>query len=378
MKRLKVLFLINTENGINTYRRAVHFSSGLQSTGDFNVTLVYRSGNKLRDFFIFFKTILFYKYDFAHVFEPFFPTYPFLILLLRLKRVKILYDSGDIHYYVSVFSKASYILQLYDKLAEFLAYNICDMVIVRGISAIEVISKIYGIRQNKITWIPDGVDLLKFDSVDPEQSRLKLGLSSTFVIGYASSIRSLKFGNFVTSRGWELLEIGKMLINSGRSNFKMLIIGDGTGLNQLVKKSIDYGLKEHVIFPGFVSEAEYPLYIRSMNVGFYESINHPSYIVMMPTKLVEYLASSLAIVAGNMGEGKRAFRDNGFLFTPLEPDLSNLKKYLTEIFMACSKLYDDSHLTELMGINSRKVACDYYDWNKIIESYIYQIKLRFP
>ncbi len=338
---------------------------------------IYRKGNIIQDFLNFFKIILFGKYDVIHVFEPFLPTYPILILLLRLKRSKTIYDSGDIHQLNGKLSGLPYISLKYMKLNEFLAYNLSDTIIVRGGCAKEIISNYFGLPLKKIKFIPDGVDLSRFDSRNSEEFKKSLGLSDKFVLGYSSSIRTLKIGTVDGARGWELLEIGKMMIESGRTNFKILIVGNGPGLSLLIKRATDYGLKEHILFTGFVSETDYPMYLRSMDAGFYESINHPAYIVMMPTKLIEYMASSLPIIAGNIGEAKRTFHNNGILYEPLEPDLSNLDKYLRGIFTACCKLYDDPSLAQNMGRKSRQIALEYYDWTRISQCYLDFLTLSF-
>ena len=370
---MKILFLVNAKPS-NTYRRAYIFFNYLKCISNNEATFLYREGNIWNDFFYFLKQILFGKYDIVYIFEAFLPTFPFLFLILRFKLAKLVYDSGDIHFLNAELSGYNYLGKVFTKLNEFLAYNFSHKIIVRGGSAIQVISNLYRIPIDKILWIPDGVDLSKFESKNSKELRANLGLLGKFVLGYASSIRTLKVGKMHTARGWELLEIGKMMIKSGRFNFKILIIGDGPGLNLLIKRSIDYGLKEYVIFTGFVSEKDYPKYLNCMDVGFYESINHPSYLVMMPTKLVEYMASSLPIVAGNIGEPKRTFADNGILYKPLEPDSSNLNSYLEEIFEGFCRLYDDPPLALKMGRNSRQIALQYYDWKTIRQSFLDALK----
>ena len=276
MKYLKILFLVNTKSGINTYKRAISFAEYIQTNSSIEVTFLYRKNDVFRDFFNFTKQILRNRFSLVHVFEPYLPTFPFLIFLLRLKGVRIIYDSGDIHYFTAIISKGRYLLQVFDKVMELIAYNISNNIIVRGGSARQVIKDTYGIPLNKIVWIPDGVDLTKFNTGNSLKCKSDLSLTDNFVIGYASSIRKLKIGSMDSGRGWEILEVAKMMIDSGRSNIKILVVGDGPGLTLLKERSKLYGLNDKVLFTGYVSEEKYPIYIKSMDVGFYQSINHPA------------------------------------------------------------------------------------------------------
>lgn len=367
---MKVLLLVNSVSGINNFRRAEILSQYLKKNSAYSVELLYMKKNKLYDFIAFFKKIVTQEFEIVHIFEPLFPTFPFLFLLLKYKKAKLILDSGDLQYDLSKLSQAAFHIRIYLKVSEFLAYSFVNFIIVRGYSARELISIKYKIDINKIKWIPDGVNLDYFSELDSNNLEKNFNLNGHLVIGYSAVIRKIKLGNFETVRGWELMEIGKRLLESGRLKFKLLVIGTGPGLDNLKQIAYAYQLNDHVIFTGFVSDNEYPRYLKLMDVGFYESLNDPVYSVMMPTKLVEYMASSLAILAGDLGEAKRTFNSNGLLYAPFDVKNKTIHSYINGICEAAIELYDERHLLLIMKRNSLEVAKKNYNWENIGKIYL--------
>ena len=365
----KILLINNTPPDINVHRRAVKLKERLCKNRLFKVDFKSKSDNIFSDFTIIFKKIMLNKYSIVHVFEPFSPTFPFLFILLKFRTKKLIYDSGDIHYLSVLTANSPLKLKVSVRFNEFLAYKCSDIVIVRGFSAKDVVPKYYNLPRESIRWIPDGVDLIKFDEADGQGIREKHRLGSAFIIGYASGIRFLRIKENLMPRGWELLYVMDKMIKSGRDDFRLLIVGTGPALPVFIKLVKDNGYDKYVTFAGFVDNSEYAKYLRAMDVGFYESINTPLYQVMMPTKLVEYMAASLPILAGNIGEAKRTYNSNGILFAPLEADFRNLDMYIDEIYHAVSFMYDNREILRNMGKRSRQIAEKFYSWDIIASEY---------
>jgi len=56
---MDVLFLINTVEGINVWRRAILLKTLLEHYGELEVKLIARRESKLNDFFRFYRLVLF-------------------------------------------------------------------------------------------------------------------------------------------------------------------------------------------------------------------------------------------------------------------------------------------------------------------------------
>jgi glycosyltransferase involved in cell wall biosynthesis len=365
---IQISYLVNVRKGTNTWRRATKLKTAIESLDKrISIKLVSREQLIGTDFLRFSK-FLANNADFFHIFEPFLPTFPALYLFIKLFRGRpIIYDSGDVHFAVSRLSGdflSPYYLTL--KFSESLAFQLSNKIIVRGRDMKKVLEYLYRISPKRITWVPDGVDLIRFSPRDSAHIRKRLGLEDKIVIGYSSDYRPIKVKNLQLARGWELIYVSKQLINKGYKNFVVLMIGKGKAVGLLKRMALDLGVKDYVMFTGFVPEGLYPDYINATDICFYESINDISYEAMLGTKMQEYMACGKPTIAGKIGEAKYALNHAGILIKPLNPNKKeDIPRYLNDITNAIITLMNNNDLRKKLGSNARKVAEEHYDWNKI-------------
>jgi glycosyltransferase involved in cell wall biosynthesis len=364
----KIVFLVNTTEGINVWRRAVTLRGIIHKKHpELSIKLINRKRSKGRDLIRFLRFSLANRGDAFHIFEPFPPTFPTLFALLKTLRRPIIYDSGDIHYAVSRISSQSYTRYTTLKWLESVAFRASDIVIVRGRGMGEILENLFNIDPAKLHWIPDGVDLTCFSPKGSEQAKKKLGLEDKIIIGYASDYRPLNVGSLPLCRGWELIHVSKRLLNSGYKDFLVLMVGRGRALDTLKRMAVELRVKDYVKFTGFVPDELYPTYINAMDICFYESLDDISYQAMTGAKMQEYMACGKPVVAGKIGEAKYVLRDAGILVRPLKPNKADIPRYLDDVTKAIMLLIEDGNLRKRLGNNARKRAEEHYDWNKIAE-----------
>ena len=375
---MKIVFLVNTAEGINVWRRAVTIREIIHKKyPKLSIKLINRERSREEDLIRFLKFLLANCGDAFHIFEPFPPTFPILFALLKTLKRPIIYDSGDIHYAVSKVSSQSYIRYVTLKWLESVAFRASDIVIARGRGMGEILENLFNIDFAKLHWIPDGVDLTRFSPKSSEQAKRELGLEDKVIIGYASDYRPLSVGGLSLCRGWELIHVSRRLLNKGYKDFLVLMVGKGRALDMLKRMAVELGVKDYVKFTGFVSDELYPTYISAMDICFYESLDDISYQAMTGTKMKEYMACGKPVVAGEIGEAKYVLRDTGILVKPLKPSEADIPRYLEDITKAITLLMEDEALRKKLGINARKKAEEYYDWGKIAEK-LAQLYLSLP
>jgi len=319
-----------------------------------HVALIERSG-RLGSFLSYIKVLAIEKPKVVHIFEPGLPVFPAIFLLLKILGTKIVYDSGDLHHINAKLRGRSKLFYYFFSLNEFLAYKLSDMIIVRGAGAIEVICMKYAVPLTKITRIPDPIELERFALAKCRQDFKRP------VIGFASSLDLILSHGRTFARGWELIYVAKNLINLGVNDFTILIMGRGPGSKVLEELANALGVKEHVIFTGYVSESLYPEYINCIDIGFYESYANSGYEVMIGTKMLEYMAAGKPVIAGNVGENRYALGDTEQLVQPC--DLSSdtdMERYIDEITKKVMKLIREPELRESLGNRNKNKAFEEY------------------
>jgi glycogen synthase len=167
-----------------------------------------------------------------------------------------------------------------------------------------------GIPANKITVIPNAVDIDKFEmggKPDPEL-KLKLGLGSSRVLGF--------IGSFYAYEGLDLLVAALPSILKQMPDVKLLLVGGGPQEAALKQQVMALDLKDRVIFTGRVPHAEVNRYYDLVDVLVYA--RHPMRLteLVTPLKPLEAMAQGRLMVASDVGGHKELIQDGktGVLF----------------------------------------------------------------
>jgi PEP-CTERM/exosortase A-associated glycosyltransferase len=167
-----------------------------------------------------------------------------------------------------------------------------------------------GIPANKITVIPNAVDIDKFEvggTPDPEL-KMKLGLGSSRVLGF--------IGSFYAYEGLDLLIAALPAILGQMPDVKVLLVGGGPQDAALKQQVMALDLKDRVVFTGRVPHGEVNRYYDLVDVLVYP--RHPMRLteLVTPLKPLEAMAQGRLMVASDVGGHKELIQDGktGVLF----------------------------------------------------------------
>lgn len=208
------------------------------------------------------------------------------------------------------------------------------------------LQEIYDIPENKIIVIENGANPELFRPIDQENAREKLKLEKNFkYIGFV--------GSFAPWQGLEFLIHASKLIQNEFSDVKFLIVGgEGTEKDEIVKLVEKLNLKDKFIFTGMVPYGEVPWYINASDVCIvYKKPLESGY---SPLKLYEYMACGKPVIASKVSGFEILEKGNaGILVEPENPEL---------LAKAILKLLKDEDLIKKMGKNGRTYLIENNSW----------------
>lgn len=207
-----------------------------------------------------------------------------------------------------------------------------------------------GVSQDRLVVTPSTVDAELFSLANTNgTARLRLGLGSETVIGWAGSFRSFHSLDV-------LIEAFECVVQQ-RPTTRLLLVGAGAE-RQAVQDDVEArGLASNVIFCGPVAQIELPEYIAAMDIAVVPA--HTTEFHYSPLKLWEFLAMERAVVAPLTGMPMRMLQD-GFdacLVPPGSP--SRLAETLIN-------LVDDDASRETIQLNARSTALR-HSWDHQVE-----------
>lgn len=172
-----------------------------------------------------------------------------------------------------------------------------------------------GIAPEKITTVPNAVDIEKFALSSPTDEALKeqLGLGQKRVIGF--------IGSFYAYEGLDILLQALPFMLSNHPDVRVLLVGGGpqeTQLRQLVKK---LGIEDKVVLTGRVPHDQVQRYYDLIDVLVYPRLSMRLTDLVTPLKPLEAMAQGRVLAASDVGGHLELIRDgyNGILFRSGDP-----------------------------------------------------------
>jgi len=214
-----------------------------------------------------------------------------------------------------------------------------------------------GIDKEKLVVIPNGVDVNHFGNFSKntlDKIREKYGIAGKITVMFAGGIIPRKGGDY-------LVRAAEMILRDGYEDVLFLLVGSFKYNEEFANKIVRYvrsrGLEENVKFTGFVPYEDLKALYQACDVFVLPSFEEGHGIV-----LTEAMASGKPLIGSNVGGISAQIRDgwDGFLIEPgNEKQLAEKIRYLI----------DNPEERERMGENSRKLAEEEFDWEKIAERY---------
>jgi len=167
-----------------------------------------------------------------------------------------------------------------------------------------------GLAADKVTIIPNAVDVTSFPLASPPDPELqaKLGLSGKTVIGF--------IGSFYAYEGLDLLLAAMPALIAERPEIYLLLVGGGPQDNNLRAQAQALGITDYVTFTGRVPHSEVNRYYDLIEVLAYP--RHPMRLteLVTPLKPLEAMAQGQLFIASDVGGHRELVKHgkNGMLF----------------------------------------------------------------
>ncbi|HUF40039.1 MAG TPA: glycosyltransferase family 4 protein [Anaerolineales bacterium] len=233
-------------------------------------------------------------------------------------------------------------------------YHQADRILCVSASAGRHLAGEYGIPEEKISVIPNGVDTDRFKPGDEanEPLRRALGTREDRLVTFV--------GTFQPWHGLDLLVEAFSEIRARAPGTRLLLVGDGRA-RETVEATIDRcGVRDGVTITGLLPQERIPEILAISDVAVMPYPGLPGDLWFSPLKMYEYMAAGKAIVASTGGQISEVIRDghNGVLVEP--GDVRALAE-------ACAGLLLDPEERRRLGGNARKDALARHSWTVYTE-----------
>lgn len=189
-----------------------------------------------------------------------------------------------------------------------------------------------GTPENKITVIPNAVNINQFSRITEKNSELltELSLSDKKVLGF--------IGSFYAYEGLDLTIEALPHILKNHPDTMLLLVGGGPQENNLRAQVKALGLEKHVLFTGRVPHSEVERYYSVIDLLVYPRKSMRLTELVTPLKPLEAMAQGKAFIASDVGGHHELITDNetGFLFRA--DDVEHLSQRISELFASPENL----------------------------------------
>ncbi|MFN2197657.1 MAG: glycosyltransferase family 4 protein, partial [Anaerolineales bacterium] len=224
-----------------------------------------------------------------------------------------------------------------------------------------------GVPEQKITYLPNGVDYQRFQEPPEEQVaalRVQLGLNGRQVVTFIGTLS-------LVSHPVDLLLQAFARLYQENQNVRLLVVGGGESLPELQALAARLHIEGAVIFTGRVAPEQIPLYYRLSDVIVDPVLDNPVARTRLPLKLFESWVSRVPFVCGDAGDRRRVLGDPpaGLLVPPGDPEAlaDALWRVLTDAQLA----------NQLVGLGVARAQN--YDWHRLAQNLVqtYEASLTF-
>ncbi|WP_417317490.1 TIGR04063 family PEP-CTERM/XrtA system glycosyltransferase [Emcibacter sp.] len=172
-----------------------------------------------------------------------------------------------------------------------------------------------GVPEEKITIIPNAVDISKFSGPSEPDPQLQeqLGLKGKIILGF--------IGSFYDYEGLDILVESFPQILEQKPEARLLLVGGGQEENNLKKQVERLGLSDSVIFTGRVPHDQVQNYYNLVDIFIYPRKKMRLTDLVTPLKPLEAMAQHKLVAASDIGGHNELITDGvtGTLFSPDDP-----------------------------------------------------------
>jgi glycosyltransferase involved in cell wall biosynthesis len=210
-----------------------------------------------------------------------------------------------------------------------------------------------GVPLERMVVLPNGVHVDQFSPRNRDRElEAQLGVSGKTVIGYA--------GGLVDYEGLDLLLDAAAQLRSRRSDFHVVIVGDGHFERVLRARAARVGLGNLVTFTGRVPHEQVGRYLSLFDIAPFPRLPLPVCELISPIKPFESMAMAKAVVVSDVAALTEIVRDGvtGLVFH--KGDSAHLAGTIEQ-------LLDSAELRSSLGRAARQWVIAERDWSSIVE-----------
>lgn len=194
----------------------------------------------------------------------------------------------------------------------------------------KVATDVWGVSQNRIHYIPNGIDTQRFARSYDKALVRDLGISDELVVGTVAALRPEKNLTLLV-RAFAGLSI--------MQNAQLVLVGEGPERGNIERECERQGVATRVILTGALSEPERVL-------GRFDVFALSSITEQMPNSVLEAMAAGLPVCATAVGDVKQMLApENAAFVVPVEEP--------TALTSALAKLLQDQDLRRTIGRRNR-------------------------
>ncbi|KGJ95957.1 TIGR04063 family PEP-CTERM/XrtA system glycosyltransferase [Thalassotalea sp. ND16A] len=213
-----------------------------------------------------------------------------------------------------------------------------------------------GLNENKITVIPNAVNIEQFKVITNKDAELelKVQLSGCQVLGF--------LGSFYAYEGLDLLIAAMPGMLAKNPNVRLLLVGGGPQENALKAQASRLHLRDKIIFIGRVPHAQVSKYYSLVDLLVYPRKSMRLTELVTPLKPLEAMAQGKLVLASDVGGHRELINDNdnGFLFKA--DDIEQLTQRTLEILASADQWTD-------IFVNGRSYVENVRNWQESVGNY---------
>jgi len=237
------------------------------------------------------------------------------------------------------------------KLVERYSFRNADHIIVVVNEAIDVVLKSGG-SSGRVTVVGNTPSLKMFKKqtikIDNQLELIKNRFTAIYV------------GGIQMGRGLQVVIDALPEIIPQIPDFLFVVVGDGYATEQLKEKIRQKGVKEHVLWTGWVDHKLIYNYISLCNIGLIPHIVNSHKNTTVPNKLYDYMGLGLPVIASDAAPLKRIILEENCGKVFQSGDSGELARLVLEIFKSDSDY----------GTNGKNAVLNKYNWEKEREKII--------
>jgi glycosyltransferase involved in cell wall biosynthesis len=187
---------------------------------------------------------------------------------------------------------------------------------------------------------------------------------------YEGKFVVLYYGGVSQQRGIQHLIEAVPLLAKDIPGLKIVIVGDGSYLQNLKKQAKETGTENHVDFEGWQPQSKLGSYLKNTDIAIIPHLKSEHTDNTSPNKIFMFMLYAKPVLVSNCKYLEDIIEDtqSGLIFESGNP---------ADLARQILKLYRDGGLRTKLGENAKKSLYEKYQWNSTVEPLkkIYQLYL---